>query len=210
MKKTLSIIVIVILLVGCVSMTAYGAWAGDRVEKITYYYNNGFYCEAMDELSWLNASKDRSIWTQHKINEMEDLICYSIENISAIYKNFGLIKSYLNQGFYYEAKDELNWLKGKYFLAPTEDKLWGEYNLDATTGITKYEEKLKQHKSTSQNNYISSYNPNTYSNSYTVYTTATGEKYHRAGCRYLKQSSYATTVSSARGRGYTACKICKP
>ena len=44
----------------------------------------------------------------------------------------------------------------------------------------------------------------------TVYVTKTGEKYHRAGCRYLKKSQVKTTKKEAVKNGYGACKVCKP
>lgn len=44
----------------------------------------------------------------------------------------------------------------------------------------------------------------------TVYVTATGEKYHRAGCRYLSSSSIAMTLSAAKAAGYTPCSVCDP
>jgi hypothetical protein len=44
----------------------------------------------------------------------------------------------------------------------------------------------------------------------TVHITKTGEKYHRAGCRYLKQSDNAIELKDALSSGYEACKICKP
>lgn len=50
----------------------------------------------------------------------------------------------------------------------------------------------------------------TTSNSATVYITDTGEKYHKAGCQYLKNSSHAISKSNAISRGYTACSKCKP
>lgn len=43
-----------------------------------------------------------------------------------------------------------------------------------------------------------------------VYITKTGEKYHKDGCRYLRQSKIKTTKQKATKQGYTACKICKP
>ena len=43
-----------------------------------------------------------------------------------------------------------------------------------------------------------------------VYITKTGEKYHRAGCRYLSQSSIPIQRSEAIKKGYTACSVCKP
>ena len=43
-----------------------------------------------------------------------------------------------------------------------------------------------------------------------VYTTNTGSKYHRAGCRYLKYSSTEITMDQAISMGLTPCKICRP
>lgn len=42
---------------------------------------------------------------------------------------------------------------------------------------------------------------------YTVYVTATGSKYHRAGCSYLK-SSRAISLADAIAAGYTPCSRC--
>ena len=42
-----------------------------------------------------------------------------------------------------------------------------------------------------------------------VYITRTGSKYHRADCRYLRESSIVTTLKKARA-GYGPCKVCKP
>lgn len=44
--------------------------------------------------------------------------------------------------------------------------------------------------------------------SVTVYITRTGEKYHRSGCQYLRQSKISISLSDARARGYTACSRC--
>lgn len=44
----------------------------------------------------------------------------------------------------------------------------------------------------------------------TVYVTRTGEKYHRDGCRYLRQSRIATTLKDAVTRGFGPCSVCKP
>lgn len=41
-----------------------------------------------------------------------------------------------------------------------------------------------------------------------VYVTDTGSKYHRAGCRYLWNSSHKIKLSSAKSQGYTACSVC--
>jgi len=44
----------------------------------------------------------------------------------------------------------------------------------------------------------------------TVYTTKTGEKYHKSTCRYLKYSKKEIKLEAAVSRGYEACKVCKP
>lgn len=44
----------------------------------------------------------------------------------------------------------------------------------------------------------------------TVYVTRTGEKYHKAGCRYLSKSQIKTTKKEAVKNRYGACKVCKP
>jgi micrococcal nuclease len=43
----------------------------------------------------------------------------------------------------------------------------------------------------------------------TVYITDSGAKYHKKGCRFLKQSSKAVLLSKARGN-YDPCGVCKP
>jgi competence protein ComEC len=43
-----------------------------------------------------------------------------------------------------------------------------------------------------------------------VYITATGECYHRAGCRYLSKSKIAIHLSKAKAEGYRPCSVCKP
>jgi hypothetical protein len=44
----------------------------------------------------------------------------------------------------------------------------------------------------------------------TVYITETGSSYHRAGCRYLSQSSIAISLQNAKTQGYAPCSVCKP
>jgi cbb3-type cytochrome oxidase cytochrome c subunit len=43
----------------------------------------------------------------------------------------------------------------------------------------------------------------------TVYVTKTGEKYHRDGCRYLRQSRIPISLKEA-ARRYGPCSVCKP
>ena len=43
-----------------------------------------------------------------------------------------------------------------------------------------------------------------------VHITRTGEKYHRAGCRYLSKSDIPIERAEAIRRGYTPCSVCRP
>lgn len=42
-----------------------------------------------------------------------------------------------------------------------------------------------------------------------VFVTRTGEKYHRAGCRYLSRSQIPISLADAKV-GYGACSVCNP
>lgn len=43
-----------------------------------------------------------------------------------------------------------------------------------------------------------------------VYVTNTGKKYHRDGCKSLKKSKIAISLSDAQSQGYEPCGICNP
>ena len=43
----------------------------------------------------------------------------------------------------------------------------------------------------------------------TVYTTPTGAKYHRDGCRYLSRGKTAVTLEEAKRRGLGPCSVCR-
>lgn len=44
----------------------------------------------------------------------------------------------------------------------------------------------------------------------TVYITDDGTKYHRSGCRYLKDSKHEISRADAKAQGYEPCKVCNP
>ena len=46
--------------------------------------------------------------------------------------------------------------------------------------------------------------------SQTAYITKTGQKYHKANCKYLKYSKKEIKIDRAIFLGYKACKVCKP
>jgi competence protein ComEC len=43
-----------------------------------------------------------------------------------------------------------------------------------------------------------------------IFITATGECYHRSGCRYLASSRIAMTLAHAKADGYRPCSVCDP
>lgn len=43
-----------------------------------------------------------------------------------------------------------------------------------------------------------------------VFITATGQKYHRAGCRYLSKSQIPISLKDAKARGPSPCSVCQP
>ena len=43
-----------------------------------------------------------------------------------------------------------------------------------------------------------------------VHITRTGEKYHSAGCQYLKNSDIPISLADAKAQGYTPCSKCHP
>lgn len=47
-------------------------------------------------------------------------------------------------------------------------------------------------------------------NTYTVYITKTGKKYHRAGCSSLSKSQISINKNDAISQGYTPCLKCNP
>lgn len=59
-------------------------------------------------------------------------------------------------------------------------------------------------------NNITQSNTVTEKQSYIVYITKTGAKYHKNGCRYLKQSSISIDLNNAIAQGYEPCSVCNP
>lgn len=75
--------------------------------------------------------------------------------------------------------------------------------------------KLKKSNSSSKNKSSavqmkSANKVNAVTNGTTVHITKTGEKYHRSGCRYLRQSDITVSLNEAKSRGLTPCSVCNP
>lgn len=77
----------------------------------------------------------------------------------------------------------------------------GDSWLDGTTGSTS----SGSDTSATENSAADSSNSETM-----VHITATGKKYHRAGCRTLKKSDTEVTLDEAKSMGLSPCGICNP
>lgn len=77
----------------------------------------------------------------------------------------------------------------------------GDSWLDGTTGSAS----SGSDTSTTENSAADSSNSETM-----VHITATGKKYHRAGCRALKKSDTEVTLDEAKSMGLSPCGICNP
>lgn len=140
MKKTLLTIIFSLFaasLIG-ISALAYNNSYESSMDKVYYYFDNGYYCEAMDELSWIDyyscSDEQKKLIDSNKAT-LQD----AINNVDYIYHKFDLIQSYCDRGLYYEAMDELTWLAKYYTLTPLEGKTWNEKYINAQTGIKKWE-----------------------------------------------------------------------
>lgn len=108
------------------------------MDKVYYYFNNGYYCEAMDELSWIDYNSC-SAEEKELIDNNKRILQDAINNVDYIYNKFDLIQGYCNRGLYYEAMDELTWLAEYYSLTPLEYETWNAKYADAQAGIKKWE-----------------------------------------------------------------------
>ena len=75
---------------------------------------------------------------------------------------------------------------------------------NSTSNKSTSSKKSSSTKSSSQKNNTTKQN----NVSSTVYITKTGNKYHEAGCRYLRKSKIAISKSKAISQGYEACSVC--
>ena len=84
----------------------------------------------------------------------------------------------------------------------------------------KYYVRVRTFKTTKKKNYYSAWSKaksaktdnSSKSSSKTVYYTSSGKCYHRRNCATLKRSKHvkSTSRSTAKAKGLSACKVCKP
>lgn len=76
--------------------------------------------------------------------------------------------------------------------------------------ITDLQAKLKQYTDSSSITSHASNEKTTTNNSYTVYITENGSKYHTGSCGYLWNSKIAIDKNKAIAQGYSPCSRCHP
>ena len=116
----------------------------------------------------------------------------------------------------HQAGYEEGYEKGTYDQGLEDKDIWTEkvtaarkegydqgYRVGSDALAASLEDRIQEAQSTRR-----STSNSTQTTSQTVYVTATGSKYHRSGCSYLRQSCYAISLNDAKARGYTACSRC--
>ena len=108
-----------------------------------------------------------------------------------------------------EKDKQLSNLKDKQSTIDDLNKLLDEKD-DTISDLKK---QIESYKSYEDAYYDSDYYNNDYSeenNTYTVYITENGSKYHKDGCRYLWNSKIAIDINDAIAEGYEPCSVCNP
>lgn len=116
----------------------------------------------------------------------------------------------------YETGYDEGYEKGTYDQGLKDKDIWTEkvtaarkegydqgYRVGSDALAASLEDRIQEAQSTRR-----STSNSTQTTSQTVYVTATGSKYHRSGCSYLRQSCYSISLNDAKARGYTACSRC--
>ena len=108
-------------------------------DKIDSYYNKGLYKEAKDELTWLydtyNLTPSQlTTWNKKKSNidskieqaELAKQLADSPAYTHSVSAWLNKIDEYYSNGYYYEARNELTWLKDTYKLNASQLSEWNK------------------------------------------------------------------------------------
>lgn len=152
----------------------------------------------------LNKVKDELNIANSKLEEAENTIKYlssELENSKGEYENQVQNLTTSNS----ELQEKVNTLTTE--KTELEDKV--EELEEENSKLKTSASKSSSARTTSSTATAKAATPVESSNSYTVYITKTGSKYHRDGCSYLK-SKIAIDKNSAISSGYSACSRCNP
>lgn len=108
-----------------------------NLQRIIDYYNNGYFYEMLDEISWARQM-DLSPEDIGILDQWEEIGVYCASNVNAIYTEFGRAQSYCDQGLYYEASAVLDNIAATYSLTQAQWGVWSAKKADANAGIEKW------------------------------------------------------------------------
>ena len=123
-------------------------------DKIDDYYSNGYYYEARDELTWLKNTYNLNSSQLSTWNQKRDNVNYAIKYMDKVFAWFGKVESYYNRKLYYEARDELTWLKDTYKLTPSQLATWNKWKTAVNNRINAYEAKLAEDRARAEANKV--------------------------------------------------------
>lgn len=103
---------------------------------------------------------------------------------------------------------EADEVQSGYEALKAEHEKCGSKITELTTQISKIKAEQEQSINVSSNAAAEDDNNSGEAVEETVHVTKTGNKYHRGGCRYLKQSDITISLSNAQAQGYSSCSVC--
>ena len=134
MKRTLPVILCVIMLLSACGMSA--EEIAVTMEQAGKEYETGDYTPAQEYIGKLEGSYKKMTDEQKgEYDRLKPLIDYAAENIDAINESFAAVDGYIDRKMYYEAGTELSDISGKYELPPTEQQIFEEKNIVVNDGI---------------------------------------------------------------------------
>ena len=184
-----------------VSINTVSGVSGDELNQVKNELNtaNSKLEDAENTIKYLSGElENTSISKKEYENRIQNLSASNEELLEKI-ENLTIIQSNLQKEI-----DNLN--NEKTDLEEKNEELEAENGKLKTSASKSSSTKTTSTTSTAT---IKAATPTQSSNSYTVYITKTGSKYHRDGCSYLK-SKITIDKNSAISSGYGACSRCNP
>lgn len=136
-KRTICAIISAgVISAGLLSVYAYEDMSAN-LQRIVDYYNNGYFYEMLDEISWARQM-DLSPEDIAILDQYEEIGEYCASNVDAIYAEFSRAQSYCDQGLYYEASAVLDNVAATYSLTQSQWGVWSAKKADANAGLERW------------------------------------------------------------------------
>ena len=137
-KVTVLIISFIMIISSSLTVLAYDDMTQNLL-RITDYYNQGYYYEMRDEITWarcLNLSEEDI----NILNTWSEIADYVIININKVDNNLNKAQRYCDNGMYFEAKNTLDDLANTISMTPSQLEIWSAKRADAIAGINRWNE----------------------------------------------------------------------